>query len=232
MSKVRYVNTRFWSDDFIVNLDYTERYLFLYFLTNEHTNLLGIYELPLKRMSQETGIEMDMLKMVITRLNPKVEYFGSWVWVRNFSRFQVAQGGDNVRLGVERERRELPSWLLAKIKEKEEGEGTPSPPPPQAEGLLYYTQTELNCTQTELRPRPIGERRATFVAPTPQEVKDYCQERGNQVDPQRFVDFYASKGWMVGKNKMRDWKASVRGWEARKEKGGFSPARKTNVTII
>jgi hypothetical protein len=52
-----------------------------------------------------------------------------------------------------------------------------------------------------------------FTPPTPDEVRSYCQERNNKVDAERFVDFYASKGWMVGKTKMKDWKACVRTWE-------------------
>ena len=52
-----------------------------------------------------------------------------------------------------------------------------------------------------------------FVPPTLEEVQEYCKERQNNVDPQRFVDFYESKGWMVGKNKMKSWKACVRTWE-------------------
>ena len=52
-----------------------------------------------------------------------------------------------------------------------------------------------------------------FTPPTVEEVKQYCYERHNSVDPQVFVDFYESKGWMVGKNKMKDWKACVRTWE-------------------
>ena len=54
---------------------------------------------------------------------------------------------------------------------------------------------------------------ARFTPPTLQEVKAYCKERNNSVDAKKFVDFYKSKGWMVGKNKMKDWKASVRTWE-------------------
>lgn len=54
-----------------------------------------------------------------------------------------------------------------------------------------------------------------FVPPTLQQVKDYCSERHNSVDPEQFINFYESKNWMVGKNKMRDWKASVRTWEKR-----------------
>lgn len=52
-----------------------------------------------------------------------------------------------------------------------------------------------------------------FVPPTVDEVHDYCCERGNTVDPEAFVAFYESKGWMVGKNKMKSWKAAVRTWE-------------------
>ena len=58
-----------------------------------------------------------------------------------------------------------------------------------------------------------GENRKRFVPPTVGEVIAYCVERGNDIDAQQFIDFYASKGWMVGKNKMTDWKAAVRTWE-------------------
>jgi len=61
-----------------------------------------------------------------------------------------------------------------------------------------------------------GNRR--FTPPTVTEVRKYCQDRKNSVDPQRFVDFYEAKGWYVGKNKMKDWKAAVRTWEGDKKK--------------
>lgn len=49
--------------------------------------------------------------------------------------------------------------------------------------------------------------------PTLEEVKEYCSERGNKIDPERWFDYYTSNGWKVGKNPMRDWKAAVRTWE-------------------
>lgn len=52
-----------------------------------------------------------------------------------------------------------------------------------------------------------------FVRPTVEEVQAYCEERNNTVDPQYFVDFYTANGWKVGKNSMKDWKATVRYWE-------------------
>lgn len=52
-----------------------------------------------------------------------------------------------------------------------------------------------------------------FAKPTIEEVADYCDERQNDVDAEKFYDYYSSNGWKVGKNAMKDWKASVRTWE-------------------
>ena len=57
--------------------------------------------------------------------------------------------------------------------------------------------------------------RQKFVPPTVEEVRAYCQKRGNQVDPVAFVDFYTAKGWRIGKEPMKDWQAAVRTWERR-----------------
>ena len=57
-----------------------------------------------------------------------------------------------------------------------------------------------------------------FTPPTVEEVKAYCLERGNNVDAESFVSFYESKGWLIGKNKMKDWKAAVRTWERSRKK--------------
>ena len=64
--------------------------------------------------------------------------------------------------------------------------------------------------EEEASPPPTRSKR--FVPPTVEEVAQYCFDRINNVDPQRFVDYYTSNGWMVGKNKMKDWKAAVRTW--------------------
>lgn len=54
-----------------------------------------------------------------------------------------------------------------------------------------------------------------FIPPTVKQVDDYCQKRKSTVSAQRFVDFYASKGWLVGSSPMTDWRAAVRRWEER-----------------
>nr|DAR37032.1 MAG TPA: replisome organizer [Caudoviricetes sp.] len=58
-----------------------------------------------------------------------------------------------------------------------------------------------------------GEKARRFIPPSVEEVEQYCIERSNNIDAQSFIDFYESKGWMIGKNKMKDWKAAVRTWE-------------------
>jgi hypothetical protein len=76
---------------------------------------------------------------------------------------------------------------------------------------------------------PKGEKRTpkkakTFNPPSVEDVQMYCEERGNNVNPAGFCDFYASKDWMVGKNKMKDWQAAVRTWERNEEaKGSGAP---------
>ena len=69
-----------------------------------------------------------------------------------------------------------------------------------------------------------------FTPPTLEEVKAYCEERGNSVDPQRFINHYSSNGWKVGKNPMKDWHAAVRTWEGNEYTSGrSSPPDDTGV---
>jgi len=58
-----------------------------------------------------------------------------------------------------------------------------------------------------------------FVAPTLEEVKNYCREKGYYIDPEEFMEHYTSNGWMVGKVHMKDWKATINTWERRRRQG-------------
>lgn len=59
-----------------------------------------------------------------------------------------------------------------------------------------------------------------FTPPEVEEVAAYCEERKNGIDAQHFVDYYEARGWMIGKNRMKDWKAAVRTWERNRDGGG------------
>ncbi len=67
------------------------------------------------------------------------------------------------------------------------------------------TQEKQNKTETEKNNR--------FTKPTVEQIKKYCDERKNSVNPQYFFDYYESKGWLVGKTPMKNWQAAIRTWE-------------------
>ena len=92
---------------------------------------------------------------------------------------------------------------------------------------LYQSGDDEQASKRASNGQATGKQRATnkndkndknninniFIPPTLEEVISYCKERNNSVDPQKWYDFYSAKGWMIGKNKMKDWKAAVRTWE-------------------
>lgn len=88
-----------------------------------------------------------------------------------------------------------------------------------------YQEKEKEKDKEEVKKENTKKERR-FVAPTVDEVRAYCTERGNAVDPEAFVDFYTSKGWKVGKDPMKDWKAAVRTWEKNRDR---KPAKKSTV---
>lgn len=92
-----------------------------------------------------------------------------------------------------------------------------------AQGACSQT-SQGECSQTDNKYNSISDSsiensnisdivRKRFIPPTVEEVRAYCSERQNTVDAQRFVDYYTANGWLVGRNKMKDWRAAVRTWE-------------------
>jgi hypothetical protein len=89
-----------------------------------------------------------------------------------------------------------------------------------------YADTQIRLDKVSIdknnicgvNPTETPKKSSKFIPPTIEEVKAYCQERKNKVDSEKWYDFYSSKGWMIGKNKMKDWKAAVRTWEHEREK--------------
>lgn len=120
--------------------------------------------------------------------------------INNYADYQSSNNDNNKPATNEQQTSNKPS-NTKKVRSKEY---TPYNPPQGDEGV------------------PVSKR---FVPPTPEEVNAYCQERHNGIDGSEFCDFYTSKGWKVGKNPMKDWKAAVRTWE-RSRKQTAPPERK------
>lgn len=87
--------------------------------------------------------------------------------------------------------------------------------------------SNLECNNPVDKPQ-----RTRFKPPTLEEVQAYCKERNNHVDPQRFIDYYASNGWKVGKNSMKDWKAALRTWERKDEERQWNTQKRDISSYI
>lgn len=93
------------------------------------------------------------------------------------------------------------------------------------------TKTEPTPHDTESIRKQENKKHKTkpFKPPSVEDVFDYCHERGNGIDAKVFVDHYISNGWMVGRNKMKDWKATVRTWEGRRKSVKSNMQRKPTM---
>lgn len=110
------INTRFWSDNFVVAKQPLTRYLFLYLLTNEHTNISGVYELPLRTMSYETNLKENMLIKCLEELYGKVYYLDGWVYIKNFQKHQ-STSSETVQRGISSEMSKIPLEIKKKMEE-------------------------------------------------------------------------------------------------------------------
>lgn len=75
--------------------------------------------------------------------------------------------------------------------------------------------------KTNLKKNNSFKKEKSFFKPSTEEIKEYCNERNNGINAERFFDYYEARGWMIGKNKMKNWKAAVRTWE--KNQNNSSP---------
>jgi len=101
MAKNRYVDTKFWIDTYVVNLDPIEKLMFLYALTNPHTNISGIYEISIKQIAFDTGIDKEMVDKIFTRFEKdhKMLYLNGWIAITNFINYQKMN--NNVIKGIQ-----------------------------------------------------------------------------------------------------------------------------------
>ena len=108
--------------------------------------------------------------------------------------------------------------------------GQPNPYYQRGEDNQNITETAQNISEDNpkvkeskakeskpIKKTPVGEKKnaSRFSAPTVDEVRAYAQEKGFSIDPEHFVDYYTSNGWRVGRNPMKDWRATVRTWASR-----------------
>jgi hypothetical protein len=112
MSRQRYINTKFWDDSYIVNLDPIEKLLFIYFLTNPLTTIAGAYEISIRRIGFDTGIDKDMVLKIIERFTKdnKIIYKDGWLFIINFVKHQAVN--EKIQKGIESCLKDIPQYLI------------------------------------------------------------------------------------------------------------------------
>jgi hypothetical protein bfra3_11661 len=98
--------------------------------------------------------------------------------------------------------------------------------------IRWRSSKDRNQSQSEKKEdverKEVNKQIKRFRPPTLKEVNTYISDKGYSIEAERFIDFYASKGWMVGRNKMKDWKAAVRNWNSRHDEYARPNTSKNN----
>ena len=252
MAKYRAISLNFWTDAKIID-DFTpeDRYFYLYLFTNPHTNLAGCYEISIRQMVNETGYSKDTIERLIARftnIHKVIDYSEETkeILLVNWHKYNWT-ASDKFRKPLIDEinviKNDVFRGYLVSIVNGNEipyryGIDTPcidttvSVSDNVSVSDIKDIDDNINIINTTKKKSNV------FIPPTLDEVIAYCNERNNNVNPETFISFYESKGWMVGKNKMKDWKASVRTWEQKekqkKQSGGstYIDAIKNRVSDV
>lgn len=214
MATQRYISTSFWDDEWIQTLDPSEKLLYLYLMTNPLTNIAGVYKITIRRMCFDTGFNADTVGHILGKFQKagKAYIRDEYIVLPSWPQHQKAEDRSKIKKGIDAILESLPPDLvryMVSIGYRYHIEGYTYPTNYSDSDIDSDIDSKKEAPQAAPTPPPSSR----FTPPTLAEVQAYCIERGNAVDPARFIDFYASKGWMVGKNKMKDWRAAVRNWE-------------------
>ena len=221
MSAYRNISISFWTDS-KVDDDFTpeDKYFFLYLLTNPHTNICGCYEISTRQMERETGYNADTVTRLINRMqnvHNVIRYSEETkeILIIKWSRYNWSKS-EKLKKAVEDSLKYIKNSVFRRIISEILNGAEPESVSVPESVTVSVTDVSIGY-QYPMDTVSDNNNKTAFKAPTVDEVRAYCQERQNSIDPERFINYYEAKGWMLGKDMMKDWKAAVRSWE-KKEK--------------
>ena len=240
MATQRYISTSFWDDEWVQTLDPSEKLLYLYYMTNPLTNIAGVYKITVRRISFDTGFNLDTIGHIMQKFEKARKAYrrGEYIILPNWPKHQKWQESDKIKTGIDTILRSLPKDIDAELHKIGYAYPTYTLCVPNAYGSNYLDSDididiDINSDIKSVHPSddgtaaPITKPRKKFVKPSLQEVSEYCTERKNTVSPEKFLNYYEANGWRVGRNPMKDWRAAVRNWEQNEKAGGKNASRPT-----
>jgi hypothetical protein len=187
--KNRYINTKFWNDNYISNLDPIEKLLFLYLLTNPCTNLSGIYEIQLKHIAVDTGIDKEMIEKIFQRFEKdnKVVYRNGWIAITNFIKHQKMN--PNVKRGIEENLKKAPESIMVEYDRLSEAYSYLN----LNSNLNYNPNLNLNLTRLNQFYNPQNDE---VKYPTLEEFEKYCKDNDfEDINIKACWHHYNANGW-------------------------------------
>ena len=216
MGVKRIVDTDFWKDAKVID-DYSpeDKYFWLYLLTNPQTRQLGVYKLPKKIVAFETGYSLDTVKVLLERFQNKYKAIiysddTQEIALLNYLRYSILKGGKPVLDCIAKDislvkDKKLLNYIYQKVNTFDDTRETLTEIKKMLLPFYNYNDIHNDIYIYSIVPRIVprivpkeenpkqNSKENRFAPPTLEKVMDYCQERGNNIDAGKFVDFYQSK---------------------------------------
>lgn len=192
--------------------DYVLFYLKLLLESVDHNGELRFSEtVPYndKMLSTITDTNIDIVRSAVkifSELGMMERFDDGTLYMEQVNTMLGYETSDAIRM---RDMREKKKQLLIEHGECEQCSKTFEKHSPELELDKEIDKDKENKEDTPDKPAT----RSMFLKPSIDDIREYCKERKNNVQPEKWFSHYESNGWMVGKNKMKDWKAAVRTWE-------------------
>lgn len=237
MARYRQFYCAFWDDPDVENYTPNQKLIHAYFFTNNNTTESGIYPVTVKKISNGTGIKAPAIEIVLRKKQLKNIYY-DWdkkvVFVAKFLKHNCRGNPELIKKSIIKDMQTIHTILWHQFQKEYSHYFNEIM---RENKVLYKSYVSLFQTiiededEVEADNRKDKEGKSTrFKKPTIEDIRTYCIERKNSVDPDKFYYFYESKGWMVGKNKMRDWKAAIITWEKNSNTATPEPP-KSQITV-
>lgn len=229
MSKYKPLYSSIWTDNEFENYSPEKKLLFIFLITNQYVEKSGIYRLSLRQISFHTGTSSELINEFINEFinEGKINYDfkKSIIFIKNVFHYQkgVIKNENILLLTIKR------NYELVKTEFWDEFFDVYSDEPIVSKikdllinGSLMAHQLYINNNKDKGKDNNKDKKKNVekkikkpkgFTSPSLEEVKNYCLERKNSVNPEKWLNYYQSNGWKVGKNPMKDWKAAIRTWE-------------------
>lgn len=227
MATKRYISTSFWDDEWVHNLDPSEKLMYLYFMTNTLTNIAGVYKISTDRISYDTGFNKKTIENIMKKFyeSKKLVYVHGYVIIPTWPRHQSWQTKDKIKSGIDAVLNSLPDNILEEmaraqydyIHDRLSIDYHSNRDEPNYSNSNSNSDTDYIMGDSD---KPNQQKRKKFIPPTLDEVRAYFAEKGTRIDPIEFFNYYSGSDWKKSNGgRVTDWKKCLTTWEKNANNG-------------